>query len=161
MNFSAFAGSKNNRFNINVGDLQRDSSAFPAGLFNLSNVYSKVGDPLLISVNGDFKSYDNKPMLYLTGANPLSNKYVFSGTYYMAHSGQPVARFFKNPGKIIAFKDAVLINDGATVTLMADSSSTPVYLKNVHGNSTAPMYTIQPIGDAGVVLSDVADFFKW
>jgi len=100
-------------------------------------------------------------MLYLTGTVPLSNKYVFSGTYYMAHSGQPVARFFKNAGKIVALKDAVLINDGTTALLAADSTGTPVYLKNVHGNSAGAMPTIQSIGDTGVILSDVSDFFKW
>jgi hypothetical protein len=157
LDFSAAAGSKGNRFNINVGDLQKDSSAFAGGLFNVTSLAGPA-DPMIISINGNFKSYDNKPMIYAT--NPLVNRWIFSGTYNMAHSGQPVAHFYTSTGRIMAFTDAILINDGTTPCIMADSTlSIPVYIKNVHANST-PTANIQLIGDTAKIVSDIPDFFK-
>lgn len=178
MNFSIYTGSKNNRFNINVGDLQKDSSAFAGGLFNLTSQYYAVGEPMVIGVRGNFRSYDNKPMLYVTNAAisyPFANKWVFSGRYNMAHSGLPVAHFYTNSGKILAFTDATLINDGTTPSLMADSTcsnfscnccqnntplSIPVYIKNVHANSGLTA-NVQQIGDTVKVVTDLPDFFNW
>jgi len=178
MNFSLVAGSRNNRFYINAGDIRKDSSAFTGGMFNLSSQYAAVAEPMLISIKGNFKSYDQYPMIYATNSSsnyPFANKYVFSGRYDMAHSGLPIAHFYTNTGKILAFEDATLINDGTTPSIMADSLcanfscnccqnntplNIPVYIKNVHANA-APTANIQQTGDTVKVVADLADFFIW
>jgi hypothetical protein len=170
MSFSAYPpndNNKNNRVNINVGDLQKNNSAFKGGLFKVSSTLSQLGggEPLIIKVKGNFKSFDSSSLIYAYNewySFPFPCRYEFSGKYESAVSNVPVAHFYANTGKIVAFTDALLINTGNAPSILADSVCTgtvgrcqdsagtpisiPVYIKNVHATS-APSANVQQIGD--------------
>jgi hypothetical protein len=83
MNFGYYiAGNKNNRLNVNVGDLVKNQSGSTGGLFNVTSELSQGNsEPLVISVKGNFKSYDSTSLIY--GFNnwysyPFANRYQFS-----------------------------------------------------------------------------------
>ena len=178
MNLSLNAPSKNNRVNINVGELLKDSSAFVGGLFDLTNQFPLAGDPAIVSIRGNFKSYDNKPLIYAyntVSSFPFANHYIFSGKYETAVSGMPVCHFHANMGKMVSFTDAYLLNDGTTDIIKADSTCdgiacdccqapttgivVPVYIRNVHANA-GPATNIQQYGDTIKVVADLPNFIR-
>ncbi|HWK02511.1 MAG TPA: hypothetical protein VNS58_02700 [Puia sp.] len=178
-NYSVYPGNKSNRIYFNVGDLYKNQSAFPGGIFNLSSSDSLVGtEPLVIKVKGNFISSDTNTIINAINgyySSPMPNRYEFSGRYETKSSGVPVAFFHANMGKFVAFTDALLINDGITPSIMADSLcngqfcnccqnpavpiNIPVYIRNVHANS-ATGSNIQQIGDTLKVVADIPAFFN-
>jgi hypothetical protein len=177
-NFGSNAANFNNRLNLNVGDLQKNRTAFKGGIFNVTSMLSQTqGEPLLINVHGNFRSYDSAALIYITNiwySYPFANRYQFSGKYESLVHNIPVVHFYANPGKNIALTDATLINDGITPCIYADSVTgstdcnscqnagpitAPIYIKNVHANS-APGNNIQVFGEAVKVYADLSSFFN-
>ena len=178
MNFCLVSGSMNNRFNLNVGNLVKNASAFQGGIFNLTSELSQSAgtEPLIFTITGNYKSYDSFPPIFAYNnwySAPVPNRYIFSGRYETAVPGQAVAHFYASLGKILAISDATLINDGATPSILADtvcanfryncdpnpgSITIPVYIKNVHANS-APSSNIIQEGDSIKVVADIPSFF--
>lgn len=178
MNFCAYSGNINNRFNLNVGNLVKNASAFQGGIFNLTSELSQNAgtEPLVLTITGNYKSYDSFPPIFAYSewySVPIPNRYIFSGRYETAVPGQAVAHFYTSLGKILAISDATLINDGTTPSIMADtvcanfryncdpnpgSITIPVYIKNVHANS-APSSNIIQEGDSVKVVADIPSFF--
>ena len=178
MNFCAYSGNINNRFNVNVGNLVKNASAFNGGIFNLTSELSQSTgtEPLVFTITGNYKSYDSFPPIFAYNnwySIPLPNRYIFSGRYETAVPGQAVAHFYTSMGKILAISDATLINDGTTPSILADtvcanflyncvpnpgSVTVPVYIKNVHATS-APSTNIVQEGDSVKVVADIPSFF--
>ncbi len=178
-NFSANAANKNNRFNLNCGDVQKNSSGFSGGLLNVASILnnSSGSESLFIKVKGNFRSFDNNPVINAFDdyySFPSPNRYEFSGRYQTATPGIPVAHFYANTGKIVALTDAILINDGVTNSIFAETNcnvfgclcctttlpiNIPVYVKNVHANAPAGA-NITPVGGTITVEPDIQSFFK-
>jgi len=178
-NFTNNVANKNNRFNLNCGDVQKNSSGFSGGALNVASILSNTtgSEPLYIKVKGNFRSFDNNPVITAFDdyySFPSPNRYEFSGRYQTATPGIPVAHFYANTGKIVALTDALLINDGVTNSIFAETNcngfgclcctttlpiNIPVYLKNVHAN--APVGSnITPVGGTITVEPDISSFFK-
>lgn len=178
VNYCLVAGSVNNRFNLNVGNLVKNASAFKGGIFNLTSELSQSAgtEPLIFTITGNYKSYDSFPPIFAYNgwySVPVPSRYIFSGRYETAVPGQPVAHFYASLGKILAFSDATLINDGTTPSILADtvcanfnyncdpnpgSITIPVYIKNVHATSPPSSNVVQE-GDSIKVVPDISSFF--
>jgi hypothetical protein len=177
-NFTDNIASKNNRFNLICGDVKKNNSAFTGGLLNVTSITgANGGQPLYFKVKGNFKSFDNFPVINAYDdwySYPSPNRYEFSGSYQTFTPGISVIHFYANTGKIVALTDAMLINDGVTNSIFADAScngqlcnccstsgpiTIPVYIKNVHAN--AGMSTnITQVGGTITVEPDIQSFFK-
>ncbi len=177
-NFTANAANKNNRFNLNCGDVYKNNSAFPGSVLQMAAVLgSNGGEPMYLKIKGNFTSSDNNPVISgsdIWYSTPLPNRYEFSGIYKTKTPGIPVVHFYANVGKCFALTDAVLINDGVTNSIFADAScngldcnccttsgpiNVPVYIKNVHAN--APVGSnITQVGEVITVEPDIPSFFK-
>jgi len=177
-NFQVNAANKNNRFNLNCGDVFKNNSAFQGSLLEMAAVLGNSGgEPLYLKIKGNFKSADNYPVISGSDvwySTPLPNRYEFSGVYETKTPGIPVVHFYANVGKCFALTDAVLINDGVTNSIFADAScngldcnccttsgpiNVPVYIKNVHANSPVGS-NITQVGGVVTVEPDIQSFFK-
>ena len=179
MNFCRYAGNKGNLFNINVGNLQKNQSQFSGGLFRLTSEVSQApgSEPLRIKVKGNFISYDSSEIIHAYNeynSLPYPNRYEFSGRYETRMAGVPVVHFYTSPGKVVAFTDAALVNDGVTPSMVVDSicnnqncnccqfttpPAVPVYIKNVHANAAVGSY-VQQVGETIKVFADLSTFFN-
>jgi hypothetical protein len=178
MNWSFNSLNKNNHFNINIADCQKNHSAFVGGIYNCTNILSRSGgEQLVFKITGNYRSFDSSALIYAANtwySAPFANLYEFSGKYESSVPGFPIAHFYANTGRIMAFTDATLINDGITPCVLADSVCggtdcnccsdqnpivIPVYFRNVHANSAASS-NIQQFGDPIKVYADIPSFFN-
>lgn len=179
MNFGAYSVNKYNRLYFNVGDLFKNQSAFGGGIFNIASVLSSNSlEALVIKVKGNFISADTNTLINVSNSwysIPSPNRYEFSGKYEAKTAGVPVVHFYADMGKIVALTDALLINDGVTPSIMADSvcnnqacnccqvGATPmspsVFISNVRAN-TAAAANVQQIGGIIMVVPDISAFFN-
>jgi hypothetical protein len=131
----------------------------------------------MMKITGNFRSYDSAAVISAIDnwySLPYPNRWEFSGKYETMVPGLPVAHFYINPGKTVAFTDALLINDGITPGIIADSVcnnqfcnccqssgpiTVPLYIRSVHANS-APTANVQQIGDVIKVVADLPAFFN-